>query len=208
MKGRFSYALALRVAQKLAAQLGPSCERIEIAGSIRRRCATVGDIEIVAIPRMRSEQGLFGPVGTAVSLLDEHLAKFPEVYYQTRSGERMKQLVFEGYQVDLFLTTPAQWGVIFMLRTGSADFSHWLVTDRQKGGGRMSCRTVNEGRVWRLVDGEGPFAIPIREAMETPEEKDVFEALGVDWVPVEKRDRGYWSRIGSAPEDEKARDYV
>jgi hypothetical protein len=101
--------------------------------------------------------------------------------------------------------------VIFTLRTGSADFSQWLVTDRQKGGGRMSCRTVNEGRVWRLVDGEGPFAIPTREAMETPEEKDVFEALGVDWVTVEKRDRGYWRRTGDGrpkTEKEKARDYV
>ncbi|MGI6730442.1 MAG: hypothetical protein ACOX5F_00880 [Anaerovoracaceae bacterium] len=47
--------------------------------------------------------------------------------------------------------------------------------------------------------------------METPEEKDVFEALGVDWVPVEKRDRGYWRRTGDGrpkTEKEKARDYV
>jgi len=216
MKGKYPYAEALVAALSLRAKLQPYCDRIEVAGSIRRRCEMVGDIELVGIPTMRIEQGLFGPVGKGVSILDEHLAKFPEIYQQVRAGERLKELHFEGYQVDLFLTTPEQWGVIFTLRTGSADFSKWLVTSRLKGGGRMDCRTVNDGRVWRLVEQEAPFAAPIREPMETPEERDVFEALGMDWVPPEKRDRGYWSRthLPNSPlqagrgEEGKARDYV
>lgn len=232
MKGKYPYAEALVAALSLRAKLQPYCDRIEVAGSIRRRCEMVGDIELVGIPTMRIEQGLFGPVGKGVSLLDEHLEKYPEIYRQVRAGDRLKELRFEGYQVDLFLTTPEQWGVIFTLRTGSADFSKWLVTDRQKGGGRMSCRYVNEGRVWRLVEQEAPFASPVREPMETPEERDVFEALGVDWVPLELRHRGYWSKThgfdtplrrpdptpatpsgtggasASETDEEKARDYV
>ncbi len=195
MKGRHPYAEALRVAERLKALLSPFCERIEIAGSLRRRKETVGDIELVAVPKMLTVQGLFGPMGMDQSLLDEHLAEHPDVYRQVRAGERMKELRFEGYPVDLFVTTREQWGVIFTLRTGSADFSQWLVTSREKGGGRMDCRIVSEGRVWRWVVPEGkPFAPPEREALATPEEKDVFEALGVDWVPLEKRDRGYWRR--------------
>lgn len=223
MKGKHPYAEALAVAEKLKAQLSPFCERIEIAGSLRRRCETVGDIEIVAIPKVLRQEGLFGPVGKGISMLDVHLAKFPEVYRQVRAGERLKELRFEGYQVDLFLTTREQWGVIFTLRTGSADFSKWLVTSREQGGGRMNCRYVNEGRVWRRIESRREPGSPEPgtalmnldgsqlEAMETPEERDVFEALGVDWVPLEKRDKGYWRWTGDGrqtTEEEKARDYV
>ena len=183
MKGKHPYAEGLAAALSLRAKLQPFCERIEVAGSIRRRCETVGDIEIVAIPRMQTVDGLFGPMGKAVSLLDEHLAKYPEIYRQVRAGERMKEMFFEGYQVDLFLCTPERWGVIFTLRTGSADFSKWLVTSRTAGGGRLPFRYVEGGQVW----GWGK-----RMPFETPEEEDVFEALGVAWVPLELRHRGYW----------------
>ena len=41
------YNKALEIAEKTKAQLAPYCERIEIAGSIRRKKPDVGDIEIV-----------------------------------------------------------------------------------------------------------------------------------------------------------------
>ena len=40
----------MAVAQNVAAWLHPNCERIEIAGSLRRRKPQSGDIELVAIP--------------------------------------------------------------------------------------------------------------------------------------------------------------
>ena len=50
---RIPIEVARRVADRLVTVLAPACERIEIAGSIRRQRPTVGDIELVAIPRMR-----------------------------------------------------------------------------------------------------------------------------------------------------------
>lgn len=48
------------VAEGLIRQLLPGCERIEVAGSIRRGRPDVGDIELVAIPRTTTEpDGLF-----------------------------------------------------------------------------------------------------------------------------------------------------
>lgn len=41
---------ALEIAQKVLKKLEPHCERISIAGSVRRMKYDVGDIEIVAIP--------------------------------------------------------------------------------------------------------------------------------------------------------------
>jgi len=42
---------AQRIAQIVKSELSPHCERIEIAGSIRRGKPEVKDIEIVAIPK-------------------------------------------------------------------------------------------------------------------------------------------------------------
>lgn len=51
-------AQALAIAEKVKALLAPHCERIEIAGSIRRKKPDVKDIEIVAIPKP-FDTGLF-----------------------------------------------------------------------------------------------------------------------------------------------------
>lgn len=183
MKIKSNYFDGLRVGLKLKAQLEPFCDRIEMAGSIRRRCDMVGDIELVAIPRQSSKPGLFGPVLQKKTWLDDHLEKYPKDYRQVRSGERLKELLFEGFSVDLFLTNADRWGVIFTLRTGSAAFSKWLVTSRSQGGARVVDRYVKDGRVW--VIGQ-------RAPVITPDEPNVFEALGVPWVPLEKRNQGYW----------------
>lgn len=47
---RFDYDIAKKVADKLVTTLAPACDRIEIAGSLRRGTDTVGDIELVCIP--------------------------------------------------------------------------------------------------------------------------------------------------------------
>jgi DNA polymerase/3'-5' exonuclease PolX len=44
-------AQATVIAERVKAELAPYCERIEIAGSVRRRKPQVKDIELVAIPR-------------------------------------------------------------------------------------------------------------------------------------------------------------
>ena len=46
------YTIALETAKWLVKRLGPYTRRIEIAGSLRRQKAYVGDIEIVCIPRI------------------------------------------------------------------------------------------------------------------------------------------------------------
>lgn len=49
---RISLAEAKRIARKLVLALGPFCEHIQVAGSIRRERETIGDIELVAIPKI------------------------------------------------------------------------------------------------------------------------------------------------------------
>lgn len=180
---RVDYAEGLQVALRLQALLAPSCERIEIAGSIRRRWPTVGDIELVAIPKRRYITTLWGETEEEKTHLDLHLEAYPEFYPMHSNGKRLKRLRFDGMPVDLFVTDPERWGVICTLRTGSADFSKWLVTSRDKGGARRVDRYVKDGRIWE---------IGVDQPLETPEEPYVFQALGVPWTPLEMRNKGYW----------------
>ena len=50
MKNKISYAAANAIASKVIERLSSSCVRIEVAGSLRRKAATVGDIEIMIVP--------------------------------------------------------------------------------------------------------------------------------------------------------------
>jgi len=171
---RMPYMEAMAYATTMVYYLSPLCSRIEIAGSLRRKKETIGDIEIVLI--LKPEFDMFGaPVESSdsgiVDSLTEHGFKF------IKNGKKYKQVSFyNGVTVDLFITTPEKWGCIFLIRTGSAEFSHNLVTKKSIGGWCPSNLNFKDGRIW---NGE--------RVMDTPEEEDVFRALGIDWYRPEER---------------------
>lgn len=172
-----------RVADDLLGILTPACERIEIAGSLRRCKDTIGDIELVAIPKQNLD--LFGepiPETQLDQLLGDLGVRF------TRNGPKFKQFdaynkqlnAHNGgdlYQVDLFVVPdPATWGVIFMIRTGSAAFSRKMVTRKCYGGLMPSDLQVAKGRVTL------PHRNRKTEILETPEEEDIFDLWGMSFV--------------------------
>jgi DNA polymerase/3'-5' exonuclease PolX len=164
------------IAAGLVERLRPACRRIEIAGSIRRQKPEIGDIEIVAIPKYMTD--LFGEP-TAFSELDELMVDWPVVF--KKNGQKYKQFVFTGkggdiYTVDLFLPSVETWGCVYMIRTGSADFSRRMVTKQSMGGLMPNDLSVSDGRVWR--NGA---------TLDTPEEADVFKLWGMGFV--EPKDR-------------------
>ncbi len=174
---------ALPIAQHYREHLAPSCERIEIAGTLRREKAQVHDIDLVAIARYESKSvDLFG---TAIphSLLEDALAGIGQA---KKNGPRLKQILLpEGIYLEIYIVAPpAQWGAMFTLRTGPADFSHWLVTPKRQGGAMPSYLQESGGALWRKSGG----------MLGTPEEIDFFRALGLEWI--EPRDRrapsGQW----------------
>jgi DNA polymerase/3'-5' exonuclease PolX len=171
------YAQVMRVAECLVDSLRPACHRIEIAGSLRRQKPMCTDIEIVAIPILHTN-----PIGEAMdtSQVDDWLQGKPLTIH--KNGQKYKQFSFEWqprmwFKVDLFLQPdPATWGVNFLLRTGSSDFSHKMVTARSYGGYKPDVYTVEHGRV-RMAG----MLLP------TPEERDVFDRWEMKWI--EPKDR-------------------
>ena len=160
---------ALVIAERLKVDLARSCERIEIAGSIRRGKPEVKDIEIVAVPK----DDLF-EWSLALAVGDATFKK---------NGARYKQIILpEGINLDFFLVRPpAQWGVIFLLRTGPAEFSQRAVTQRSKGGLLPSDCKCQDGQIWR-----GDKVIPM------PEEEDFLRLLGLEGFEP----GGAWSMEG------------
>lgn len=177
---------AAMVAAQIALSLAPACERLEIAGSIRRRKEMdIHDVELVAIPRKaRIEFGQAPALSQLHALTDElrgqgrMIPRHNVKGHQLAWGPKWRSATWtnpDGMSgataLDLFITTPEQWGVCFLLRTGDAEFNKALVTPRQKGGVLPKGFRIDENRLWK-----NDVALP------TPEEGDVFDALGLPWI--------------------------
>ena len=183
MKHRTPWEEAARIARTYVERLAPYCERIEVAGSVRRRKAEVGDIEIVAIPRSIIMRDLFGLEHEQGTQMDEGgVAALLEAGAKTiKNGPRYKQFLLpEGVSLDLFLVRqPAQWGVLLGIRTGPSEVSQMLVSPRRRGGLLPAGYVVRDGAVWQ--QGYVPLAMP--------EEEDFFKFLGLPWIAPEDRNR-------------------
>jgi DNA polymerase/3'-5' exonuclease PolX len=193
MKIKLPLVKALSLAEKIKTALEPGCDRIKIAGSIRRRSATVGDIEIVAIPKLcpdlAAQLSLFGEPPKMVSALDmllENLAREKDNFRRgDKNGDLYKNFLIkideDGTEIglDLFLTTPEQWGYILALRTGPGDFNKAWVTPRSKGGLLPGEYRFEGGWLWRMG-----------QRVDTPNEAEFLYLILGDEIPPE--DRGDW----------------
>src|ERR1044072_2895623 len=150
------HSAALQIAEHVLSLLRPHGERAEIAGSIRRKKSEVKDIEIVAIPKPY-DTGLFSS-GIAIVVNDWQKVKgeLPCKYTQ--------RILPEGIKLDLFFAEPGNWGLIFAMRTGSADYSHQVLATGWVANGYHSIEGYLHYRGNKI---------------ETPEETDLFRRAGV-----------------------------
>ena len=184
---RWPLAEAERLALEVMELLDPACERIEIAGSIRRRKETCGDIEIVCIPRIQQGRDMFGEVNWAsvdeLDMICSHALGTGALEMRRTNGRaawgsKFKAALYKGFPLDIFsVLQPAQWGVIYLIRTGPAGYSHRLVTPRRMGGMLPEWMRVKDGALWKSIGEDGWVKIV------TPEERDVYEALNLPWLP-------------------------
>lgn len=196
-KIRLDHERGRRIANSVMHALEAGTTRIALAGSLRRGKALVGDLEILAIPG-RGEN-LLGEPGE--SALDPILGRLLEQGRLTRgrcNGARYKQfgvVEIRGLMLDLFLTTPECWGVLWAIRTGPEDFSKALVTCRSKEGLLPEGHIVHGGRVLKAADtvaltfaseGGAAHSKGQWETLDTPEEDDFLRLCG-GWVPPELR---------------------
>jgi len=171
---------AKSIGKKFIKRLAPYCERIEIAGSVRRGKPEVKDIEIVAQPTGKIiDRGIFGEDKTYAiydrlgSMRDHHRYRFVKSGNRYYKIEIIKQDGSVLALIDLFLVMPpAQWGVIYSIRTGPAAFSKWLVSVRKP------FYSFKDGQLIHHING----------VLSTPEEKDVFNFLNIKYLTPHQRE--------------------
>lgn len=170
---------AVPVAQEILERLQPYCERIEIAGSLRRMKPSVGDIELLFIPRLdRRQADMFStaPFDLANERINELLQNG---YFAKRPGatgghtwgalNKLAVHVASGIPVDLFSTTAENWWVALVVRTGSKENNLRLAIGAQKRGATLNA--YGSGVTWS-------------DGTHTPatSEENVFELCGVDYA--------------------------
>lgn len=186
--GRVGLMRARAVAARLSDWLTPACKRVAVVGSVRRRRARVKDLELLIEPAAGAGQpaDLFTPHAD-VPTIDQRLEEAYGAGWLLpgdKNGHRLKTLrilsvagdLVDWLKVDLFIVLPpAQWGSLMAIRTGPSDYSKWLVTRRSAGGICPDSMRFTGGALIRTTaSGE--------EVVQTPEEEDLFRALGLAWT--------------------------
>jgi len=171
------------VALRMMTLLRQSCVRIGVAGSIRRRCERVHDVDIICIPA--DGPTLFN--ATSIEPLDDVLLRATRDGFLDApmcNGPRLKRFPLRGYPrtcVEVFICSVEKWGVIFALRTGPWTFSRAIVTPRHKGGRLDDGYMVRDGRLWRWTTHGS-------ERVRTLKERNYLAYAG-GWVDPEDREK-------------------
>lgn len=172
-KIKFPLDEAKAIAQDLVFSLKDACEQIIIAGSIRREKASVGDIEIMYIPKWERRPvpgDMFEQKDTNLAYLaiehlirDGVLAKRPNINGSETWGRWNKLAVHvaTGIPVDLFETTPGKWFNTLVVRTGPKELNQRIATLAQSKGCRWNVYDVGftdrRGDVWPMHSEEDVF---------------------------------------------------
>ena len=129
--------MKLKAAQYKAAALRqllqPFCDRIEVAGSIRRGKPEPKDIELVIIPKQQPAD-MFGMYQRHHEGIATACSRYKLIRGSLFDGKYVRLEMIDGTGVDLLFCTPRNWGYIMVLRTGSDRFNMALI-ERIKGNG-------------------------------------------------------------------------
>jgi len=187
---------ARTLANRVIELLQPYCKLVCIAGSIRRECRMVNDIEIMALPYQvkRESQDLFDKV-----MISEHDPTFVrKVNEWTKikgeaTGRYTQRELSGGVILDLFMPQAHDWGRQLAIRTGSAFFSRvkLAATWSRKGwvGTPSGLRKKDQCQKHTGRWMEQPH-IPDEEIIFPPvfeTEKSFWDFLEIDYVPPQDR---------------------
>ena len=149
---------AQRVAGEVIKRLSPYCQKIEVAGSVRRKKPQVRDIDFVLIPS--DPWNLSHEIG---GLGQSYVA-----------GEKLKRVMVGNTQVDIYYATKETWATLLFIRTGSTENNIRLCSLAKKKGWHLS------------ASGNGLFN-ESGERVAGDSEESIYEALGLPYQAPEER---------------------
>ena len=161
------------LAFKIIRTIEQYCLRAQIAGSIRRCKNAVNDIDIVVEPKPRSWIKIIKEIRREFDAITEKQGdKLATLYVPFASKQGQGHV-----QVDLYRASERTWGILLLIRTGTAKHNIYLCNLAIRKGYRLA---YSKG----LLNEKG-------EVIASKTERDVFQALGLDYIPpgIEKSKR-------------------
>jgi DNA polymerase (family 10) len=165
--GRIQLGAAIDLAEEILRELGSlrAVRRSAYAGSMRRMCETIGDIDLlVASEKPAKVMEAFA----SMSYVDRVLAK---------GDTKSSVLTTKGLQVDLRVVPPDVWGAALQYFTGSKAHNIRVREIAVRKGLKLSEYGLFRAKSGTLIVAET--------------EEEVYERLGLPWIPPTLReDRG------------------
>jgi DNA polymerase (family 10) len=141
---------------------GGGIDEIDVAGSFRRRKETIGDLDIVVTCAPAKAPAVI-----------ERFGKFGDVTHVAAQGEtRATVRLSGGLQVDLRVVEPNCFGAAMQYFTGSQ--AHNIELRKIAQNKKLKLNEYGVFRGTKCVSGRT--------------EKEVYAALGLDWIPPEMRE--------------------
>jgi DNA polymerase (family 10) len=161
---RILLSRAIPIAEQIVGALraNPAADRVEVAGSLRRRADSVKDLDIIATAS--------DPAALAATLKDMDLVE--SVQSSGDAGARVT--LHTGMKVDLKVVEPGQFGNVLQHFTGSKAHNVALRESAVRRGLHVSEYGI-------LDDATG-------ETARCATEEEVYERLGLAWIPPELRE--------------------
>ncbi len=155
---------AEKLAESIKTAVEAHCEKIEVAGSIRRHKPEVHDIDFVVLAKSDSNW-------KRINEILKRLKAKP-----TCSGNQLIKAYLPCqnglFQVDFYRAKPSTFGIHLLIRTGSADHNMWLAG-----------YAISKGMRLKYSEGLIKDAVPVAGE----DEKGVFSALGLPCpLPTER----------------------
>jgi DNA polymerase (family 10) len=163
-EARRPLGVALPVAEALVDALRATrdVDAIEVAGSLRRRKDTIGDIDILITSR------------DPAPVMDAFVTAPPVAQVLARGPTRSSVILDVGLQADVRVVEPASYGAALQYFTGSKEHNVALRERAVRRGLK-----INEYGVWRTKDDR---------RVAGRDEAGVYKAVGLPWIPPELRE--------------------
>lgn len=163
-KEKFLLGHALPIAEEIVEELEKLREvtKINLAGSIRRRKETIGDIDVLAA----SKEPL---------MVIDHFTRLPGVEKVLSKGTTKSSIVLaEGLQVDLRVVEEESFGSALQYFTGSKEHN-------------IRLREIAIDRNWKLSE-YGLIDKKTNERIAGENEGEIYKALGLNYIEPELRE--------------------
>jgi len=188
-------AQAQKIAIALCYQLQPHCNKINIAGSIRRKQQFVKDIEIVCTPIKIpcGQASLFGDAVEAAvpKIFEELVQSFGTIEIGKPNGRYMRIMLPENIKLDLFMPQEHDFYRQLAIRTGSNLYSSMVIAPAWKKKGWcgtdqglrkiIDCKQVDEHK-WKVINPNG------QQPPWFTSEHEFFEWLDLKWIEPHLRE--------------------